>query len=82
MRPLGAMAAEAPLAVHDIAGRDRDDIGEEIAELRVPAKHQRDERIDADAERGDERAADDEAGELAEDGAAFGRSVESIGRCG
>src|SRR6185369_5760994 len=69
--PLLPVAAEAPLAVHQIAGRNRHHVSEEIAELRVPAKHQRNEGIDSDAKRGDERAGYGEARELAEDGPAF-----------
>src|SRR6185369_13629048 len=33
---LGTVTAKAPLAVHQIASRDRHHISEEIAELRVP----------------------------------------------
>ena len=72
MRPLGPVSAEAPLAVHEIAGRDGNDISEEIAELRMPSKQERDEGVNADAERGDERPADDEARKLAENGPLFG----------
>jgi hypothetical protein len=56
--------------VHEVAGRDGYYIGKEIAELRVPAKHQRNQRIDSNAESRDEGAAYDEAGELAEQSAA------------
>ena len=81
MGALRAVSFEAPLAVHDVAGAHGHHISEEIAELRVPAEDQRDQRIDADAESRDEGAADDEADELAEQSAAVWGSVEIIGRC-
>ena len=72
MSPLGTVVFKAPRAVHEIAGRDGDHVCEEVAELRVPSKHQRHQRIYAHAQRSDERAAYNEADELAEEPTAVG----------
>ena len=66
------MTAETPAAVRDIAGAHGDGIGEEIAELGVPAQHQSNKSIDGDSERSNQGTADDETGKLREDGVLFG----------
>ena len=72
MGPLAAMIAKAPAAVHHIAGRDGDDISEEIAELAGASEALARRSHRPDAKRGDERAADHETGELRDDDPAFG----------
>ena len=73
------MVAETPPAVEHVAGRHCSDVGEKVAELRMPAEHQCDERIDADAKCGDDAAAHEEAEQLADDGSAFGRKGRKHG---
>jgi hypothetical protein len=58
--------------VQEITGRNRDQVRKEIPKLRVPAKHERDECIYSDTERGDEGSGDGEARELSNNSATLG----------
>src|SRR5690242_14616421 len=66
MGALFAMIAKAPAAVNDIAGPHRDEIGQEVADLGVPAEHQRHQRVNPDPERRYECATDSETHDLPE----------------